>query len=70
MMRRKFPWLDAVEYPNDIKGKCKIGEFERCSCPEIPGKLYQDNKGYYVAQKDGKIRAYVKDSGRVVKSIE
>jgi len=65
MMRRNFPWLDAVEYPNDIKGKCMIGEFERGSCPELLGNLYQDNKGYYVAHKDGKIRAYVKGSGRL-----
>lgn len=56
VMRGTYPWLDAVEYPEHIKGTWKICEFERCACDDAPGRLYKDNKGYYVAHKEGKVR--------------
>jgi methionyl-tRNA formyltransferase len=56
VMRGTYPWLDAVEYPAHIKGTWKICEFERCACDDAPGQLYKDDKGYYVAHKEGKIR--------------
>lgn len=59
VMRGTYPWLDAVEYPKEVCGTWKIGEIERCICDDPPAKVYTDNKGYYAAHREGKIRLYV-----------
>ena len=59
-MRGTYPWIDAVEYPEekDTHGTWRIGEMEKESCAETPGKVFKDEKGYFVAHKEGKVRLY------------
>jgi methionyl-tRNA formyltransferase len=55
-LRGTYPWIDAVSYPTGLNGKCTIGEIERGPCDERPGKVAKDQRGYYIAHGEGKIR--------------
>lgn len=61
-MRGTYPWLDFVQYPPEIAGKCKIGGFERCAHGMAPGKVCQDEIGHYVSHGEGKIRLNVRSN--------
>lgn len=64
-LRGTYPWLDAVEYPRKVRWwkTWEIGQIEKGHCARTPGKVYQDNKGYYIAHRQGKIRLDIKSSG-------
>jgi len=57
-MRGTYPWHDPVEYPRLGKGAVvwKIDGYEKCAVQAKPGGVLKDERGYFVAHKDGKIR--------------
>ena len=54
-MRGTYPWVDATDFPEHLKGKIRIGAMECCQCHNKPGGVFNDGDRYYVAHKDGKI---------------
>jgi len=57
-MRGTYPWHDPVEYPQFGKSTVvwKTEAYEKCSVQSTPGEVLKDERGYFVAHKDGKIR--------------
>jgi len=57
-MRGTYPWHDAVEYPQLGKSTVvwRTDGYEKCTVQSTPGEILKDERGYFVAHKDGKIR--------------
>jgi methionyl-tRNA formyltransferase len=63
-MRGTYPWNDAVQYPQISRRPVvwKIDDYETCAVHSPPGKVLKDERGYFVAHKDGKIRLSLQPS--------
>ncbi|PYV40652.1 MAG: hypothetical protein DMG06_19600 [Acidobacteria bacterium] len=60
-LRGTYPWLDSVEYPKRLfnLGTWRVGKVERGKCSALPGKVFKDDKGYFIAHRDGKLRLHI-----------
>lgn len=67
-MRGTYPWNEAVEYPRlGTRGvSWKVDNFERCTARSAPGEISKDERGYFVAHKEGKIRLSFQRSAKSV----
>lgn len=65
-MRGTYPWNDAVEYPQlgSRSVVWKIDDYEKCTVQSLPGEVLKDERGYFVAHKDGKIQLSIHPSHR------
>jgi methionyl-tRNA formyltransferase len=61
VMRGTYPWLDAVVYPEPLRGTVKIGSYEKCENDSPVGTVAKDERGFFVAHREGKIRLMVQN---------
>jgi methionyl-tRNA formyltransferase len=59
VMRGTYPWLDAVNYPETLRGKVKVGSYEKSDNDSPAGTVVKDERGFFVAHREGKIRLVV-----------
>jgi methionyl-tRNA formyltransferase len=57
-MRGTYPWHEPVQYPRLGKSPLvwKTDVYEKGTVQSTPGEVLKDERGYFVAHKDGKIR--------------
>lgn len=55
-MRGTYPWLNVTEDPKFSHGKWRPTSIEKIRNAGQVGALHRDDKGYYIAHADGKIR--------------
>jgi methionyl-tRNA formyltransferase len=60
-LRGTYPWLDPVEYPKHLRGRCRVGPLVREQCSTPAGLVGEDEDGYYVSHREGKIRLLERD---------
>lgn len=65
-MRGTYPWNDPVVYPQIGTHSItwKIDDYEKCTVQSPPGMVVKDERGYFVAHNEGKIRLSFQQSTR------